>query len=179
MKKVLIISASPRENGNSDMLAKEFLRGAEKAGNEVQFVALREKKIGYCRACNYCHQHENVCVVKDDMAEILEQMKQADVYVLATPVYYYNVCAQMKTFIDRTFACFFELKGKELYYLASCTDEERESIDGAVRAFEGFEACLPEAVRKGVVYGVGNPNHGDIAGKPELAEAYEMGKSVS
>ena len=67
------------------MLAKEFLRGAEEAGNEVQFVALREKKIGYCRACNYCHQHENVCVVKDDMAEILKQMKQADVYVLATP----------------------------------------------------------------------------------------------
>lgn len=178
MKKVLIISASPRKNGNSDQLAREFEKGALESGHEVNFISLREKKIGYCLACNYCHAHGNVCAVKDDMAEILAYMKEADVYVLASPVYYYNVCAQMKTFIDRTFACFFELKGKELYYLATCTDSGKSSVDGAVQAFEGFRVCLPDAALKGVVYGTGNPNHGDIAGKPELEEAYAMGKAV-
>lgn len=178
MKKVLVISSSPRKNGNSDLLAREFERGAREAGNEVEFVSLREKKIGYCLACNYCHSHGNVCAVKDDMAGLLEKLQWADVYALATPVYYYNVSAQMKTFIDRTFARFFELKDKELYYLATCTDPGKASIDGALMALQGFEVCLPGAACKGVVYGVGNPGHGDIQGKPELNEAYEMGKNV-
>ena len=178
MKKVLVISSSPRKNGNSDQLAREFVRGAEAGGNEVTFISLREKKIGPCVACNYCHGHGNVCAFKDDMAEILEKMKEADVYVLATPVYYYNVSAQMKTFIDRTFANFFELKNKELYYLCTCTDSGKESIEGALQAFHGFAVCLPGSREKGVVYGTGNPNHGDIAGKPQLIEAYEMGKNV-
>ena len=63
MKKVLVISSSPRKNGNSDLLAREFERGAREAGNEVEFISLREKKIGYCLACNYCHSHGNVCAV--------------------------------------------------------------------------------------------------------------------
>ena len=180
MKKVLVISSSPRKNGNSDLLAREFARGAEEAGNSVELVSLREKKISPCLACNYCHGegHNNTCAVKDDMAELLAKMKEADVYVLATPVYYYNVSAQMKTFIDRTFACFFELQNKELYYLCTCTDPGRESIDGALAAFHGFAVCLPGSKECGTVYGVGNPNHGDIQGKPEMNAAYEMGRTV-
>ncbi|MBR5341947.1 MAG: flavodoxin family protein [Erysipelotrichaceae bacterium] len=178
MKKFVIISSSPRKNGNSDLLAQEFLKGALEAGNEGELISLRDKKIGYCLACNYCHSHDNTCVLKDNMTEILNKMKEADILVLATPVYYYNISAQMKTFIDRTFACFMDLKDKELYYLCSCTDEERESIDGALRAFHGFAICLPNSKESGVVYGTGNPNHGDIKEKPQMMEAYEMGKKI-
>ncbi|MBR2812412.1 MAG: flavodoxin family protein [Solobacterium sp.] len=178
MKKVLIISSSPRKGGNSDRLAAAFEQGAKDAGNEVTFVRLSEKKIGYCMACGYCHSHGNVCVLKDDMAEILRMMKQADVFVLASPVYFYNVCAQMKTFIDRTYPCFFQLRRKELYYICTSADPDFGSIDGALKAFNGFEICLPYGECKGVIYGTDNPNHGDIEGKPQLAEAYEMGKAV-
>ena len=178
MKKVLIISSSPRKNGNSDLLAKEFQKGAEEAGNEVEYISLREKKIGYCLACGYCHTHGNVCVQKDDMNEILGKMKEADVYVLASPVYFLNICGQMQTFIDRTYPCFFELRNKEMYYILTCTDPGRDSINGAVHGLEGFEICLPNAVRKGIVYGVDNPKHGDIEGKEQMKEAYEMGKNI-
>lgn len=178
MKRFVIISSSPRKNGNSDLLAQEFLKGALEAGNEGELISLRDKKIGYCMACNYCHSHGNKCVLKDDMPEVLDKVREADVLVLATPVYYYNVSAQMKTFIDRTFACFMDLKDKEFYYLCTCTDEGRESIDGALAAFNGFAVCLPGSKECGVIYGTGNPKHGDIKGKPQLTEAYEMGRNI-
>ena len=179
MKKVLIVSSSPRKNGNSDILARAFEKGALEAGNQVEFISLRERKIGYCMACNYCHERgNNTCVLKDDMKEILEKMKEADTYVLATPVYYYNVSAQMKTFIDRTYACFFELKNKELYYLVTCTDPGEECIGKAAEGLNGFAACLPYSQVKGIVYGTGNAKHGDIQGKSQVDEAYEYGLHV-
>ena len=162
MKNVCIISSSPRKNGNSDQLAHEFEKGALEAGNEVHFISLREKKIHYCIACDYCRSHGGTCVQKDDMQEINEILKKADVLVLATPVYYYNVSAQMKTLIDRTYACFMDMKNVELYYLATSADPNRDSIDGAIRAFHGFEICIPYAECKGVIYGIDNPRHGDI-----------------
>ena len=179
MAKVLIISSSPRKNGNTDLLAKEFEKGALEAGHEVEYVSLTGKKIGYCLACNYCHEHGNVCVQKDDMAEIIAKMKKADVYVLATPVYFLSVCAQMKTFIDRTYSAFMELKGKRLYYLISCTDFGETSAEGAKRALEGFRYCLPYAECEGYIYALGNGNHGDVMNKPELEKAYRMGRSVT
>lgn len=96
MKNVLIISSSPRKNGNSQMLCEEFKRGAEEKGNSVELIRLSEKKIGYCRACNYCMKNNGACVLKDDMADVLKKFINADVLVLATPVYFYGICAQMK-----------------------------------------------------------------------------------
>lgn len=100
MKKVLIISTSPRKNGNSDPLAQAFAGGAKEAGHDVAFVAFREKNIQYCRGCLAC-QKTFRCVIKDDMAAILENMQKADVVCFATPVYYYACCGQLKTFLDR------------------------------------------------------------------------------
>lgn len=180
MKRVLIISRSPAKNGNSDLLASEFRSGAEEAGNAVEQIFLRRKKIGYCRACNYCKRPESqgVCAFRDDMAEILMKMKEADIIVLGSPVYYYNVSAQMKTFIDRTYADFMNLKDKEFYYILSCADEESGSIDEAVRALHGFTVCLPGSLEKGTVYGLGCPSHGSVQGQASMQEAYEMGKTV-
>ena len=89
MKQVLIISASPRKNGNSDLLCDQFAQGAKESGHHVEKVFLTEKQIGYCRGCGVCNT-THVCVQKDDMAEILDKMVKADVIVLATPVYFYG-----------------------------------------------------------------------------------------
>lgn len=178
MKKVLIVSSSPRKNGNSDLLAQEFAKGAAEAGNQVETLSLREKKIGYCLACGYCMTHDGQCALRDDAAQALDQMLAADVIVLATPVYYYSVSAQMKTLIDRTYARFTQMNGKEFYFIATSADPGEASVDGALQAFRGFLSCLPGAVEKGVLYGVGNADHGDVRGKPQLAEAYQMGKGV-
>ena len=82
MKKVLIISASPRKNGNSDLLCDEFARGAKEAGHEVEKIRLAEKNVGYCSGCYAC-QKLNKCVKNDDANELVEKMLSADVIVLA------------------------------------------------------------------------------------------------
>ena len=115
-KKVLILSGSPRKGGNSDVLCDEFMRGAAEAGNEVIKIRVAEKKIGFCSTCYYCRQSCGVCTKKDDMADILQKMIDADVIVLASPVYFYSIDAQMKALIDRTLARWTEVKNKEFYY---------------------------------------------------------------
>lgn len=89
MKKVLILSGSPRKGGNSDLLCDEFLRGAQESGNEVQKIFVRSKKIAPCNACYYCRDHGGKCALNDDMSEILDAMQAADVIVMASPVYFY------------------------------------------------------------------------------------------
>lgn len=90
MKKVLIISTSLRANSNSELLAKEFQKGAKDAGNEVTFVSLKNKNISFCRGCLSC-QKLGKCVIKDDANEITDLMCESDVIVWATPIYYYEM----------------------------------------------------------------------------------------
>ena len=96
-KNILILSGSPRKGGNSDILCDRFMEGARASGHRAEKVFLRDKNIGYCIGCEACHQNNGVCVQKDDMAEILGKMIAADVIVMATPVYFYTMDAQMKT----------------------------------------------------------------------------------
>ena len=119
-KKVLILSGSPRKGGNSDLLCDEFMRGAADAGNEVEKIRIADEKIGYCSACYCCRTSGGVCAKKDDMAKILQKMIDADVIVLASPVYFYSIAAQLKAVIDRTVARWTEVKNKEFYYINSC-----------------------------------------------------------
>lgn len=104
MKKVLILSGSPRKGGNSDLLCDEFMRGALENGNEVEKIRVADKKVSPCRACYYCRKSGGKCVIADDMGEILRKMIDANVIVLASPVYFYSIDAQLKAVIDRTVA---------------------------------------------------------------------------
>ena len=101
-KRILILSSSPRKGGNSDTLCDEFLRGAKETGNEAEKIFLRDKKINYCTGCSTCSLHHKPCPQKDDATEIIDKMVAADVIVMATPVYFYTMSAQMKTLIDRS-----------------------------------------------------------------------------
>ena len=95
-KKVLILSGSPRKGGNSDLLCDEFMKGAAEAGNEVEKIRVAAKKISPCLGCYYCAANGGKCVHNDDMAEILRKMIEADVIVLASPVYFYSVSALVR-----------------------------------------------------------------------------------
>ena len=95
-KNVLIISTSPRKGSNSDLLADEFLRGAQEAGHKVEKITLRDKQIGFCQGCLAC-LNTGRCAIADDANAIVQKMLVADVIVFATPIYYYEMCGQMKT----------------------------------------------------------------------------------
>ena len=178
MKKVLIISASPRRNGNSDILCGRFAQGAEEFGNTVEKVFLADKNIGYCKGCGVCNTTHK-CVQKDDMKEILDKMVEADVIVLATPVYFYSMDGQMKTFIDRTVPRYTEISNKDFYYIMTAADTEKANLERTMEAFRGFtEDCLDGAKEAGIIYGTGAWQIGEIKNTPAYDEAYKMGKDV-
>ena len=178
MKKVLILSGSPRKGGNSDMLCDEFMRGAKEAGHDVEKIRVSEKKISFCHACYYCQKSGGVCAIKDDMAEVLQKMIEADVIVLASPVYFYSIDAQLKALIDRTVARWTEVSNKEFYYIATSADDTREAQERTIECFRGYADCVEGAVEKGVVYGIGVYEKGEVKGTPAMKEAYEMGLSI-
>ncbi len=123
MKKILVISSSPRKGGNSDTLCDEFIKGAIEAGHNAEKIFLKDHKIEYCRGCLACTD-TGKCVIKDDMGALLDKMLSSDVFVMASPVYFYTMCAQMKTFIDRTIPAYREFKNRDIYIIITAEDTD-------------------------------------------------------
>jgi len=176
-KRVLILSSSPRKGGNSDTLCDQFMKGATEAKHQVDIVRLAEKNINYCTGCYACARTGR-CSQKDDMADILDRMMAADVIVMATPVYFYTMCAQMKTAIDRTVARYTQLSNKEFYFIVTAADSSKPALERTIEGLRGFTSCLGGAREKGIVYGTGAWKAGDIKTSPAMKQAYEMGKKV-
>ena len=179
MKKVLILSGSPRKGGNSDILCDEFAKGAIEAGNEVEKVRVTEKKISPCTGCYYCRTHGGKCAFNDDMGELLQKIIDCDVLVLSSPVYFYSICAQLKAVIDRTVARWTEIGNKDLFYIMTAAEEEEDTMDGTLACFRGFAKCIDGYEEKGVLYGKGVHEKGEVKNRSELMTiAYEMGNSI-
>ena len=162
MKKVLILSGSPRKGGNSDILCDEFARGARDKGNEVEKVFMSEKKIAPCRGCYFCKDHGGRCVFNDDMGELLQKIIDCNVLVLSSPVYFYSMCAQLKTVIDRTVARWTEIANKDLYYIMTSADDETDTMDCTLACFHGFAMCIDGYEEKGTLYGKGVYEKGEV-----------------
>ncbi len=176
-KKVLVLSASPRKGGNSDLLCDQFVRGAREAGNEAEKIFLKDKNINYCTGCGTCF-NTNKCVQKDDMAEVLEKMVDADVIVMATPVYFYTMNGQMKTLIDRTCPRYAEISNKDMYFIMAAAVNSKSALERTLEGFRAFTSCLTRPKEKGVIYGTGAWKKGDIKGSKAMTQAFEMGKNV-
>lgn len=175
--KVLAISASPRRGGNSDVLCDRFLLGAAEAGHETEKISLADARISPCRGCYACGR-SGECVQKDDMAHILPKLVEADVLVLATPVYFYCMDAQMKMFIDRCLPRYREITDKKVYYIITAADPEHSAADGTIAGLRGFLSCLAGSTECGIIYGTGTWDKGDVYKHPSLDKAYLMGKGV-
>jgi multimeric flavodoxin WrbA len=177
-KKVLVLSASPRKGGNSDVLCDQFMLGAEEASNQTEKIFLRDKTIGYCIGCGTCFITKKGCSIKDDMDEIMDKMIVADVIVMATPVYFYTMNGQLKTLIDRTCARYTEINDKDFYFIVAAADDSEPAMERTLEGFRGFTSCLERPNEKGVIYGIGAWNIGDIKGSKAMEQAYEMGNAV-
>jgi len=177
-KKVLILSSSPRRGGNSDLLCDQFLSGALQAGHQVEKIFLRDKTINYCTGCGTCFNRSKPCPQKDDMAQILDKMVASDVIAMATPVYFYAMCGQMKTLIDRTCARYTQISNKEFYFIVAAAVNSKPAMERTLEEFRGFTSCLSRPKEKGIIYGTGAWEKGEIIGKPAMKEAHQMGMSV-
>ena len=175
-KKILVLSSSPRKGGNSDLLCDQYIKGAQEAGHITEKIVLKEKKINYCTGCGTCLNGGKKCPQKDDMAEIFEKMIEADTIVMATPVYFYTMAAQMKTLIDRCCSRYTEISNKEFYFILTAADTNKKAMERTLEGFRGFTSCLTGAKEKGVVLGVGAWHIGDIKKSDAMKHAYEMGK---
>mgnify|MGYP002512141349 CR=1 FL=1 len=177
-KKVLIISTSPRKNGNSETLADAFLKGATDGGNTAEKISLYNKTIGFCKGC-LARQKMKRCVIHDDADMIAQKMLSADVLVFATPIYYYEMSGQMKTMLDRANPLFpSNYAFRDIYFLSTAAEDE-EGVDArAISGLGGWIECFPKAHLAGTVFAGGVNGVGEIDGHSALSKAYEMGKAV-
>lgn len=174
--KVLILSSSPRKGGNSDALCDQFAEGAKSAGHQVEKIFLAEKKIGYCTACYACQKGK--CSQNDDASFILEKMLDADVIVLATPVYFYTMSAQLKALIDRSVMIFPRLINKKFYYIMTMADTNESMFAGTLAALRGFLDCYEGSVEAGIIGATGVYQKDEVQATPAWNESFNMGKTL-
>ena len=177
-KNVLIISTSPRTGGNSDILADEFMKGAEDAGHNIEKIRIADRKIAFCIGCFVCQETQK-CIIDDDANAIVEKMLVADTIVFATPVYFYGMSGQMKTMLDRSNPLYTtDYAFRNIYLLATAAEDESSAIDGTITGLEGWIECFENANLAGVVRGTGATLAGDIkANASAMKAAYAYGKN--
>jgi multimeric flavodoxin WrbA len=183
-KRVLVILGSPRRKGNSSTLAARISRGAKSAGAEVETLFLQGVKISPCRGCDTCQKHDSKgCAIEDDMQRIYPKLIRSDAWVIASPVYWFNMSAQTKIFMDRCYALTAYAKnpfaGKRIAIAMSYGDVDpvRSGCVNALRAFQdAFRYTGSKIV--GMVYGSAM-KAGEIAdNKTLMQEAEELGKRL-
>lgn len=180
---VVCVLGSPRSKGNSTQLANRFLARAEESGATIQRFELNKMKVKGCQGCYVCKTNKDYCVVNDDLADVLSAVRESDVLVMATPVYFMDVSAQMKAFIDRTFS-FLDpdfvtnkeasrlAKGKKMVFIQTQHQGEgliRDIFDrySPFFKFYGFEDCrYIHACHAAPVY--------DIQARKDLLEAVDQ-----
>lgn len=174
--KVTVLVGSPRKGGNTEIMADEFIKGAEEVGHDVEKILLADKNIGGCKGCQYCFAHDGECVQKDDMTAILERLDETDCLVLASPIYWFNVTAQIKAVIDRLYAR--ASKGYKISCAAMLLDSTSDGVYGAAeKMFEDLTNFL-KWERKGVVKAPGMEKKNTMLESPKRKEAYDLGRNL-
>lgn len=116
---------------------------------------------------------------RDDADIIAQKMLHADVLVFATPIYYYEMCGQMKTMLDRSNPLFSaDYAFRDIYFLSAAADDEPDTADRAVSGLEGWIACFEKARLAGTVFAGGVTAVGEIQDHPALQQACDMGRGV-
>lgn len=181
-KKIVILNGSPRRTGNTSALVKAFTEGAESAGHTVTEFFLDSMNIHGCKGCFGEHSSKECpCVQRDDMNKIYPVVRECDVIVLASPLYYWNMSGQIRTAIDRLFA----LEEGDGNLLRGHGKASALLMAAEGHGFEDvlvYYNHLMEHLKwnnLGHVLAGGNGEIGDIEGKAEISAAYELGKSIA
>lgn len=178
MSRIIIIVGSMRKGGNTDLLAQAFAEGASK-NNIVEIVSVSDYKVNPCIGCNSCFTREgNQCFQKDNMAEIYEKLKVADMAVIASPVYFYGISAKLKAIIDRLHTPMrneFRIKRLALLLVGAATLPE---LFDAIKLQYQLVLNFFHLEDAGMVLVRGVKDVGDIKGTKALEQAYNLGYSI-
>ena len=175
---ILILSGSPRRGGNTELLVEAFVKGASQK-HHVEVVSVHDYKVNPCMGCNACFRNENnACIQKDDMCLIYDKMAVADMLVIASPVYFYGLSAQLKAVIDRfhnPIRDTYHIKKTALLLVGAASLPEL--FDGILAQ---YQLCLNffklEDAGRVLVRGV--KDKGDIRNADALHEAFHLGSNV-
>lgn len=137
--KILVLNGSPRPKGNTRNMIDAFCEGAASVGHQVDVVDVCRKQISGCMACEYCHtKGKGACVPKDDMQEIYDLLKDTEMLVLASPIYYHGISGQLKCVVDRLYAAAYPAKPPRLKKVAMfLSSGDADMYRGAMFSYEG------------------------------------------
>ena len=177
---IVILAGSPRKVSSTDKLAAAFAEGAKDAGHTVTTFRVADMKIGGCLGCNHCFQKkEGVCVQKDEMRTILEAIRKADTLVLASPVYFWGISAQLKLVIDRTYALLKEGSSiKQAALLMTCGEKMVAAAEPPIAMFRQICAYL-KWQEAGIIIAPNIHEPQDIDGRPELEQSKQLGRRLT
>ena len=173
---ILVVTGSPRKNGNTEIMASAFVKSAREAGHEVTVKELSTLKVEPCLACTYCFTHDGVCIQNDDMNSILTDLSQADMLVLASPVYWFDVSAQTKCFIDRMYA--FAKKGFHIKSIAMLLNSGADGVYDAAKAQLNSICSYLKWENKGVITISGMAEKGSMLKSEKLEQVRDFAASL-
>lgn len=181
-KQILVITGSPRKEGNSALMAQTLVDGAQAAGHQVRVFHAAEKQMGGCRACNGCWSGETACVFQDGFTELEPLLEAADVVVYASPLYWFGLSAQIKLCIDRLYAYMSDkarrkLKITRCALLMSGGDTGERVFRGAVETYRNIADYLGWE-DAGIVLAEGVSEAGAVKDTNALARAEALGRSL-
>lgn len=178
MSKIIVLVGSMRKGGNTDLLAQAFTKGASKK-NSVEVISVADYKVNPCIGCNSCFtREENKCFQNDDMSVIYDKLRTADIVVIASPVYFYGISAELKAIVDRLHTPMrneFQIKKLALLLVGAAT---LPNLFDAIKLQYQLVLDFFHLENIGMVLVSGVKEKGDIEGNIALKEAYELGLSI-
>ena len=177
--KIVMLTGSPHRKGTSALLADEFIAGATAKGHSVVRFDAAFEKVGPCQACYYCDKHNGECIQKDAMRKILPEILSADMIVLVTPLYYFQMTAQLKTVLDRLMPQRAALRKHPMKsaMLVTCGSNTNWNMDAIMAHYKVLQQYLPWE-DQGVVLARNVFARKDIEGTAFPAEANTLGANL-
>ncbi|MCL2792466.1 MAG: flavodoxin family protein [Spirochaetaceae bacterium] len=180
MKNILILTGSPRKDGNTDLLANAFIEGAKKAGNKTMLFDAGKAKIKGCVACNTCFSTGKACSVSDDFNKLAPLIEEAEIIVFCTPLYWFTFSAQLKSAIDKMYSFSFaqkKLKIKEAILMVCAETDDKKDFEGVIKSYKLILNYKGWTSKKIVTVPHVN-NVGDIKNTNALELAKKLGSSI-
>lgn len=179
-KKIVVITGSPRKNGNSFAMTDAFVHAAKEKGHTVTRFDAAMKNVGGCHACETCFKTGKACSFDDDFNEIAPAILEADAIVFTMPVYWYSIPSQIKGIIDKLFSFYVagkDIAGKECALISCCEEDDLSVMDGVRIPIERSAALLKwKMVGEVLVPGV--LNTGDIEKTEGCKQAAALAEKI-